>query len=95
MKVTFLEEAVTEAEETRARYALRYLELALDFDEALSVAITEIKKQPERWPSYMHGTRRYMLRRFPYAVVYRVAQAQIQIIAIAHFSRKPGYWFTR
>lgn len=41
------------------------------------------------------GTRRLPLRRFPYAIVYREREAEIQVVAFAHHSRKPGYWFSR
>lgn len=41
------------------------------------------------------GTRRLPLRRFPYAIVYRDREVEIQIVAFAHHSRKPGYWFFR
>lgn len=38
------------------------------------------------------NTRRVLLRRFPFAVVYREHETEIQVIAFAHTSRKPGYW---
>jgi toxin ParE1/3/4 len=41
------------------------------------------------------GVRRLPLRRFPYAIVYREREFEIQIVAFAHHSRKPGYWFIR
>ena len=41
------------------------------------------------------GTRRLPLRRFPYTVVYREVETEIQIVAFAHNSRKPGYWSSR
>lgn len=41
------------------------------------------------------GTRRLPLRRFPYTVVYRETDVEIQIVAFAHNSRKPGYWSSR
>lgn len=41
------------------------------------------------------GTRRLPLRRFPYAIVYREREVEIQIVAFAHNSRKPGYWAFR
>lgn len=41
------------------------------------------------------STRRLPLRRFPYTIVYREAEVEIQIVAFAHNSRKPGYWFSR
>ena len=40
-------------------------------------------------------TRRVPLHRFPYAVVYRVRNAEIEVVAFAHGSRRPGYWRSR
>jgi plasmid stabilization system protein ParE len=39
-----------------------------------------------------HGTRRYLVHRFPYGVVYRVSRQIIQIIAVMHLRRHPDYW---
>jgi toxin ParE1/3/4 len=39
--------------------------------------------------------RRVPLRRFPYFIIYREREADIQIVAFAHMSRRPGYWRTR
>jgi toxin ParE1/3/4 len=39
-----------------------------------------------------YGARRVLFRRFPYFVVYRERSEDIHVIAIAHTSRKPGYW---
>jgi toxin ParE1/3/4 len=41
------------------------------------------------------GTRRLPLSRFPYTVVYRETEVEIQIVAFAHNRRKPGYWSPR
>ena len=39
--------------------------------------------------------RRVPLRRFPYFVIYRERPQDIQLVAIAHTSRRPGYWRSR
>lgn len=45
---------------------------------------------------YVAGTRRLLARRFPYAVVYRVRGEQVvEIVAVAHYRRRPGYWRRR
>ena len=43
------------------------------------------------------GIRRYLLRRFPYALFYRwePAQRHVTIYAIMHLSRRPDYWRAR
>jgi toxin ParE1/3/4 len=39
--------------------------------------------------------RRIPLRGFPFAIIYRDAGGQIQVLAVAHHRRRPGYWATR
>lgn len=41
------------------------------------------------------GRRRYLMRRFPYSLAYTVSGEEIRILAIAHQSRRPGYWRAR
>jgi len=44
----------------------------------------------------IRGTaRRVPLRRFPYFVVYREHVDHVEVIALAHTSRRPGYWRSR
>lgn len=43
-----------------------------------------IAQAPQRWPSYSHGTRKFVLRRFPFLVVYRELATVIQVLAVAH-----------
>ena len=69
--------------------------LADDFTEALDVAIDRIARSPKRWPVYVDEYRHVLLDRFPYVVVYRVKETQVQILAVAHTKRRPGYWTGR
>lgn len=39
--------------------------------------------------------RKHPLGRFPYTLVYRVQGQTITVFALAHQSRKPGYWLGR
>jgi hypothetical protein len=39
--------------------------------------------------------RRKLLNVFPYALVYRVDEDNIVIVAVAHLRRRPGYWLRR
>jgi hypothetical protein len=41
------------------------------------------------------NTRRVFLKDFPFAVVYRPASDGIIVFALAHHSRRPGYWLLR
>jgi toxin ParE1/3/4 len=41
------------------------------------------------------GRRRYLMKHFPYSLVYTVSGEDIRILAVAHHSRRPGYWAGR
>lgn len=94
MNPTFeiLDEALEEAEGAARWYAERSEDAALGFAEELSAALALIERAPRRWPTYERDTRRFLLRRFPYSVVYRIEATRVAVVAIAHAHRRPGYW---
>jgi plasmid stabilization system protein ParE len=67
------------------------LKFAAELDRAMDLLIAA----PQRWPAGEHGSRKFVLRRFPFAIFYREKQAVIQVLAIAHGHRRPGYWKDR
>ena len=95
-QVSFHPEAVLLAQAAFVWYSRRSETAASRFFSELDVALAKIAAEPERWPSYLIGTRRYLLRRFPYIVVYRETSSRmIQVLANAHGRRRPGYWKSR
>jgi plasmid stabilization system protein ParE len=40
-------------------------------------------------------TRRVIVSRFPYQVVYRLTPTEIVVLAVAHLKRRPNYWKDR
>ena len=58
-------------------------------------AIERISERPEAGSPYLSSTKRVLLRRFPLFVVYRVRNEHVQIVAVAHARRRPGYWRAR
>lgn len=88
-------EAIAEARDARQWYEERSSVAANAFMAELDLAIDRICESPNRWATYFHGTRRYLLIRFPFLVVYRESKDKLQVIAIAHGKRKPGYWHHR
>jgi len=41
------------------------------------------------------GARRLVVHGFPYEVVYRVRGEVLEVLAVAHLRRRPGYWRDR
>ena len=76
-------------------YSQRSLRAATDFDHELNQAIEQISAAPDRFPTFDKRHRFYLLRRFPYFVLYRIEANSILVVAIAHTSRKPDYWRDR
>lgn len=69
--------------------------LSVEFSDALDVAMGRIARSPRQWPVYVDEYRHVLLDRFPYIVVYRVDETEVQVMAVAHAKRRPGYWLSR
>jgi toxin ParE1/3/4 len=91
----FHEEAGAEYDAAFDWYLERSPQAALNFDAEVNRALVQIIQSPRRWASGSHSTRRFLLKQFPFILVYREQRTGIQIVAVAHTSRKPGYWRQR
>ena len=78
-----------------AWYQKHSLKAALDFIEELHRAADTIREAPERWPIGKNDTRRFLLWRFPFAIIYSEQESVVTIWAVAHGSRRPEYWARR
>ena len=94
-ELEYLEEALQEGEAAARWYAERSVTAAAGFSDEIDAAESANVRLPEAWPPFDHGTRRYLLQRFPFSVVYRVEARRILIVAVAHARRRPGYWKSR
>ena len=95
MKLKFHPDAILEAREARLWYAERNTAAAEAFVREFDLGIERIVENPEMRALHILGTRRYLFQYFPFAIVYRIKSGVIQIIAIAHGRRRPGYWKER
>lgn len=91
----FHPEARTDFREAIASYRNRSTSVATEFRVEVSDKIRRIAEAPYRWPKYLHGTRRFVLDRFPFSIIYLDDPDAVIIIAVAHSKRKPGYWKDR
>jgi plasmid stabilization system protein ParE len=95
MRVDFHPEATAEAAAAAGWYADQSPRAADAFVRELDDAVAAVTEAPEAWPPYLHATRRFLLRRFPFMLVYRVEAERTLVVAVAHAHRRPGYWRTR
>ncbi len=84
--------ALEELQSAVAWYLDRSEVAAAKFVAAVDRAIASVTESPSRWPRGDHDARKFVVRRFPFAIIYRETKQSLQILAIAHGHRKPGYW---
>jgi plasmid stabilization system protein ParE len=80
-------------------YEAHHVGLGIEFLDAIDTAVARIAETP-RMGSLVPGVpdqtiRRRAVRRFPYHVVYMELSDRLQVLAVAHARRRPGYWVGR
>ncbi len=69
--------------------------LGAEFLDTVDAAVSLILETPERWRIVERDVRRYLLPRFPFALIYRACPDRLRILAVKHHSRRPDYWRER
>jgi hypothetical protein len=60
--------------------------------DTADAALQEIPINPMLCHEIDPGYRQKLLRRFPFAFVYRIDPGEIVVVAFMHLRRRPGYW---
>jgi toxin ParE1/3/4 len=99
-RVRVLEQAAEEAIESAAWYEQERPGLGTEFERAINAAIDLLEDDIVPLTNMpgaagARGIKRLVLRRFPYDIVVREFSDEIIVVAIAHQSRRPGYWRDR
>lgn len=94
-EIVFHTQAAEEMRAAAAYYEAQEPGLGNAFLDDIEQALQSIQQFPQLWSVYDGEYRRYLLKRFPYGLVYRLDVARILIVAVAHLHRKPGYWQDR
>ncbi len=95
MKVTVLTPALREIIAALEYYEGQASGLARSLDADLTRSLDFVKANPHLGSPFQSGTRRVVLHRFPYTVVYKELKDEILVVAFAHQKQRPGYWRDR
>ena len=95
MKVTFLAIAENELVEAMDYYNLQCAGLGYDLLLEVKETINRIKAFPEAWPRFTYSTRRCLIHRFPYGILYGSKKNEIVVYAIMHLKCDPEKWTKR
>ncbi|HCJ50628.1 MAG: plasmid stabilization protein [Gallionellales bacterium CG_4_10_14_3_um_filter_54_96] len=92
MKLIFLRIARNEMAEIKRYYNFQQKGLGDAFQREAQTAAQLILARPLSWQIEIEPTRRFILNRFPYKMVYLVQAEQVVIVAVMHQHRRPDYW---
>jgi plasmid stabilization system protein ParE len=70
-------------------YHARNPAIATEFRITVSNVIRRIVRAPQRWPKHLNGTRRFVLDRFPFSIIYIDDPDVLTIVAVAHSEESP------
>lgn len=76
-------------------YAERSAIAARAFVHELSRVVSLAVSSPETWPKAVGNTRRIVFPRYPFDLVFRLRGETLEIVAVVHQRRRPGYWADR
>lgn len=95
MEILFLDIARCEMDDAFCYYQQQMNGLGDDYIKEIMATINRIKLNPYAWSIFSENTRRCLVNRFPFAIIYQIEEKRILIVAIAHLHRNPEYWKNR
>ena len=95
MQIEFIEPALIELDDAFEYYNLQASDLGKKFVDEVLETIEIISKYPLSYPKNSESTRKAVLRKYPYNLIYSLFKDKIYIIALAHQNREPEYWIDR
>jgi plasmid stabilization system protein ParE len=95
MVAKFLEPAQAELAEAIAYYDSQEPGLGSRFAEEIKRTIGRVLQYPEAWTPISKRTRRCLVNKFPYGIIYQIRSEVLLIVAVMHLHRKPRTWKSR
>ena len=93
--VIFASEAEADALEAFTWYEGQREGLGVQFRDAVDSAVARIAEAPLAYAVQYRDLRRVLVRRFPYALYYRVYPSVVVVVAVVHGRRHPRVWRRR
>lgn len=95
IKVRFLPTAETELLREVAYYSKARTGTGIRFQAAVQAAVSRAATHPLGGAPSFKETRSFLVKGFPFSVVYRPSAQEVLVIAIAPHRKRPYYWAAR
>jgi len=93
--IVFHAEAEEELQSAEEFYESLSEGLGVRFLDEVEQGLAAIAESPDMWPVLSGQIRRFLLRPFPYGLLYRALPERVLVLAVMHLHREPGYWKSR
>lgn len=93
--IVFMPAARLEVTEAQDWYEKEQAGLGSEFRAEVDYQVERIQQNPLQFPRVMPDVHRTKLKRFPYALFFRLLDETIYVIACFHSSRNPINWQLR
>lgn len=92
MTVRFLSPASRELSEAVEYYEAQRIGLGYEFLSEVETAIERIAEFPNAWTAVTERTRRILLKRFPFGLLYEYHDDNLVVAAVMDLRRDPQHW---
>lgn len=82
-------QSYSDIEQTFLWYEEQERNLGIDFIEQIEDSFKRIRSNPQSYQIIKKNLRRALVKKFPYAIFYKILDKEILVIAIFHLSRNP------
>jgi plasmid stabilization system protein ParE len=93
--LVFRPEVREELNESYVWYESQQPGLGDDFSDCIDKTLNQLCQMPESYPVIHRDIRRSVMKRFPYAVYYRIVSSRVIVTAVFHSRRNPKVWKKR
>jgi len=96
-RIRIAPEAEAEMSAAALWYESKRAGLGAEFVAAIDLALERIGERPLSFPVWRSGLpfRQQVVWRFPFLIFFTVTTEDIDVSAVAHVKRRPGYWVDR
>ncbi len=100
MRVRVLSPALDEISSAALWFDSQRAGLGDEFWRSVDAMLTQIEENPLRFAKSEFATseidlRFAVVRRFQYVIHFAIQADEVQVVAVAHAARQPGYWLRR
>lgn len=95
MNVRFYKAAQKEFDSAVEYYETQLSGLGSRYRHEVLDCLARIKLFPDSYSLISKRTRRCLVSKFPYGIIYQATSDEIIVVAVAHLHQRPDYWVPR